>query len=648
MDPTEIFGLRIGRLAERWRARRLAPGATAVQGEPLLPRLKLLAGLVAGRPLEVRLAPGAGGAGGDTLLLPEWLDCCADPALNQSAYVYRVAYSATALGLGMAGNDAGPWADYCRSLLAVRATRRALVRALPGAAALADALHPAVLRNRPAVAVPRDAPSALETLCRILLGDDRDLVGAAPPAARRWLEQAVVLDACDASAIDALTVALFDALPVRRGLGASPVPVAVGLWGLPLALARMPAEHGAAPASTPARVTKEVDAQRRLGAVRRRAPRDRDRSPLFHHFEKIETLEDHSGDSTRADESGDPDAEREALDRMQPSQLVRSHEPSASCYRLDAVLEGTGLNVGGDECDTAMFRYPEWHHRRRRYREDWCALYEVRAAVADAEDRARAAAVLGARRQRIEDMRRRLEAALLAPVRRHRQRDGDEVDLDAAVDRHATLAAGHNPCERLYVDQRRQAADLAVWILLDQSLSSDSWVAGVRILDVEREAVLLLGEVLDGLLDEIGIACFSSNTRRCCRFIEIKGTGEPWAAARGRIMAVQPSGYTRIGPALRHAAARLRQVRARRRLLLLVTDGRPSDYDQYEGRYGIRDVAQAVREAHADGVRCHALAVERGAESRLVEMFGAGQFHVLHRPRLLPEAMSDILMRLRR
>jgi len=664
MDTTEIFGLRIARLAERARLRREAPTPGAVAGERLAVRLKLFAGLVAGRPLEVRLVPEPGGWTGATLLLPAVIDAFGTPALNEAAYVYRTAYAATSLRLGLQAPALDPLEGFCRTVLAVAATRRALADSplgpLPNAEAFGHRLGRLLAARRPPLTRIGDAIGVCEALCRIHLGIDPRTLPAATADAGPWLARALRFETADGRAIDAFAEALFDALPPPRRWGRPlPAPPPVLLWGTLLP----PSAAGQDAAGTPPLpvrpVTRQLDSRRVLGRVERTADKDRPRPPLFHHFEKIETLEDHDGDATRADESGDPEHEQAALDRLRPRRLIRTSQTSAACYRLDAMIDGTGPQVDPADDDSRLYRYSEWHHRRRRYRPDWCALQEIAAEVPDAAAAARARAVIARHRRRIDDMRRRVEALLLRRSRQRRRLDGPELDLDAAVDRAATLAAGHAPDDRLYIAEPRGEPDLAVYMLLDQSLSSDSWIAsavgsaageggpGIRILDVEREAVLLLAEVLDGLIDRVGIACFSSHTRNRCRFVRIKGLDESWRHAGARIMAVVPAGYSRIGPAIRHAAGKLARSAARRRLLLLVSDGRPTDYDQYEGRYGIEDVAQAVREAHADGILCHALAVETGAAGRLTAMFGRGRFRVLHDPRMLPEAVSEILLRLR-
>src|SRR5690606_2984732 len=245
-------------------------------------------------------------------------------------------------------------------------------------------------------------------------------------------------------------------------------------------------------------------------------------------------------------------------------------------------------------------------------------------------------------RRHTDAVRAELLRIELARRWRSRQIDGAEIDEDAMVDRYAALASGHTGSDRLYRDRPRSATELAVLLLIDASLSTDGWVQDRRVLDVELETALVLADALDGLGVELGIASFSSHTRRDCRFHVIKGMEEAWASAELRLASVQPAGYTRIGPALRHATAALERTGARRRLLLLITDAKPNDYDRYEGSYGVADVRQAVREAERSGVHAHALAIDPRAKLHLPRMFGPSCHTTVASPDRLPEAVGRI------
>jgi len=173
------------------------------------------------------------------------------------------------------------------------------------------------------------------------------------------------------------------------------------------------------------------------------------------------------------------------------------------------------------------------------------------------------------------------------------------------------------------------------------SLSADSWIDNKRVLDVSRDAILTLGEVATALGDPLQIHGFASNTRNHCRVWTVKSWGEPWSVGRGRLGALVPQGYTRIGPAVRHAVSELQSVKARKRLLFVITDGKPTDFDRYEGEYGRADVRQAVREARQQGTEVHVLGIDPSAVGALPAMFGPRGWTLLRDINRLPEALVE-------
>jgi nitric oxide reductase NorD protein len=233
-------------------------------------------------------------------------------------------------------------------------------------------------------------------------------------------------------------------------------------------------------------------------------------------------------------------------------------------------------------------------------------------------------------------------------VLRNRQPEGADVDLDAVVDRYATVRSGSQPDDRLYLARRRHRRDLVTLLLVDLSSSTDAWIEGYRVLDIAKESVLVLTEVLAQWRDRVGMAGFYSHTRRDCRFVLLKSFDESWPRCKAALASLEPTGYTRIGPALRHGVALLECQHAAKKLLLLISDGKPTDYDRYEGRYGIADVRQAMREAHQARIHTYALAVDVQAKLYLPQMFGSGNFQILPHPTHLVRSLTDIYRRLSR
>lgn len=368
-------------------------------------------------------------------------------------------------------------------------------------------------------------------------------------------------------------------------------------------------------------------------------PKAQDEKVLTHTFEKVETLDSWEGNTLRDDGNDELDDHLEALQEVDLRDLLRGGSEARSVYKADLDVAADIPDVERVSPTEQGVSYDEWDHRAGSYRPAWCTVYPtpVRAARPEwgEEARHRHAQLVHRLQRRLEDHRSRR-----SPL--DRQRDGQDVDVDALVDHLTEVHAGRTGTDRVYTRQALLRRDVATTVLLDVSLSSDSWVAERRVLDVSREAVLVLGEVAERLGDRLQVLAFASSTRNACRVFEVKGWADPWSVGRARLGALQPQGYTRIGPALRHAAQGLAATPADRRLLLLVSDGKPNDYDRYEGAYGVADVRMALREAARLGVSTHALAVDVAARGWLPQMLGVGGWHVVPQPDALLEAMTAV------
>jgi len=363
-----------------------------------------------------------------------------------------------------------------------------------------------------------------------------------------------------------------------------------------------------------------------------------------HVFEKVESLEEYSGSPRKTDDDDSLADHEEALRELTMRHLLRTPERPRSIYRSDVILDGFGLETGGGASAPGI-PYPEWDHRRGSYRADWCRVIESRATHSDAAWTQRAAAKHRATIQRL----RRQFATLRSEMERvRRQPAGPDFDLDAVIHAEVLRRTGGTPGELLYTDTRRDVHDLAVLVLLDQSYSTDAYLDNERVLDVITGTIFCAGEVLGDAIEKFAIAGFSSNTRRACRFALVKDFAEPWLRTRDRLGTLEPCGYTRIGPALRHAQELLAREAARRKLILLITDGRPCDYDRYEGLHGIKDVKKAIETGRQHGIQTHAFAVEKQAAEYFPAMFTQHSYDIVATPGRLTDTMCRIFARLLR
>jgi nitric oxide reductase NorD protein len=290
------------------------------------------------------------------------------------------------------------------------------------------------------------------------------------------------------------------------------------------------------------------------------------------------------------------------------------------------------------------FEYPEWDWKTERYVE---RASTVRVAEPLLADGAWAAGVLRAHAAVVRRLREKFERLRARRVRLTRQREGDELDLSACVGALVDRRTGHAPDDRLYLQVRPARRGLAIGILVDISGSTDERLGASRIIDLEKVALLLTCEALDALGDEYTVLTFSGKGAGDVRLRTIKDFGERTGeTVRRRITALRPEGYTRLGPAVRHASALLARPGSGHRLLLILSDGRPNDVDQYQGRYGIEDSRQAVAEARRQGIFPFCITVDRKGPAYISRIFGQSGHVIVRHADQLPLALSQAVRQL--
>jgi nitric oxide reductase NorD protein len=253
---------------------------------------------------------------------------------------------------------------------------------------------------------------------------------------------------------------------------------------------------------------------------------------------------------------------------------------------------------------------------------------------------------------RIRAVKRQFEALRPSRVSTTGHPDGDELDTERAVRARVDFLATGEGNDRVWQQTRPQKRDLAVSILLDVSRSTESAVpghghAGRSVIDIEREALAALAWGLNACGDDFAIHAFSSLKRDRVYLQTAKSFGEPMSATvEARIAGLRPGFYTRLGAAIRHASAGLSREARRRRLLLVITDGKPNDLDHYEGRHGIEDSRKAIEEARRMGHAVFGITVDRDGKSWFPRLFGQGGYALIPHPEKLTQALPQIYRQL--
>lgn len=298
----------------------------------------------------------------------------------------------------------------------------------------------------------------------------------------------------------------------------------------------------------------------------------------------------------------------------------------------EAVWKGTYHEDGA-------FLYNEWDHRRQHYRKNWCAVREMTIEPVY-DDFVRN--TLRRHHGLIKHLRKTFEAMRDENRLLKRQADGDGIDIDALVEALADASDGSEMSDRLFTRTHRAERNIAVVFMVDMSGSTKGWIN-----DAERESLILLCETLETLGDRYAIYGFSGMARKRCEIYRVKTFEEDYTdEIRARISGIQPKDYTRMGFAIRHLTQLLENIDARTRLLVTLSDGKPDDYDNYRGRYGIEDTRRALLEARRAGVHPYCITIDTEAKDYLPHLYGDAAYTVIDEVSKLPLKVSDIYRRL--
>ncbi|GKS63220.1 hypothetical protein YTPLAS72_05240 [Nitrospira sp.] len=289
--------------------------------------------------------------------------------------------------------------------------------------------------------------------------------------------------------------------------------------------------------------------------------------------------------------------------------------------------------------------YPEWDHRIDDYRMHWSRVREGPADIGSDEF---VTTTLAAQRSAVRSLRRFFEGLRPPAFRRVTgQPDGDEVDLDAVVRRAGEQRAGRAGDDRIYIRREKRERDVAVAFLVDVSGStSRSLDHGLRVIDVEKEGLVLLCEALEAVGDQYALYAYSGQGRDMVDFLTVKDFDERLGASTAhRLGGLTPRHQNRDGAAIRHATTKLLRREAKNRILMLLSDGRPLD-DGYKDEYALEDTKMALREARVRGVEAFCVTIDREAEHYLGRMYADTQYCVISTVEALPSKLPRIYRQL--
>ncbi len=348
-----------------------------------------------------------------------------------------------------------------------------------------------------------------------------------------------------------------------------------------------------------------------------------------------ETLEaEQLFDSVRIEQQDEEDETPPDREREEVEEVPDEEQPQARSRSIEV----DGIPVA---------RYPEYDYVTGRERPEWTTIIEYLPPPGSAD---RIDTFLAERSDVVNRISNLINAARVGRHQRHkRQMEGEYLDIDATIEAAISCRAGETPDPRVYGRWERRERNLSILVLLDISESTRDTVLGshLSVLDLERQATALLAHAMSGIGDPFALAAFCSDRREAVHYYRVKDFSVPYdALSKARLAGLESGLSTRIGAAMRHAAADLERQLTHRKLLLVVTDGEPSDVDVSDRKYLVEDARKAVQSLSQKGVDVFCVGLDSGGDSYLTRIFGRRSVVQIDRLDSLPEKLPLLYLRL--
>ncbi len=361
---------------------------------------------------------------------------------------------------------------------------------------------------------------------------------------------------------------------------------------------------------------------------------------------------------------------------------IKSLEESKDQLKRRIDMERSSIQhaMGPDQSISRSFRYDEWDYTSRSYLRHWCRVFEEPLVAADEEDIDELNQVIRDYRPLVQRQLEQIRPTGLQRVKR--VQDGDELDLNAIIEARQDLRAGQSPDERFYSRKERMHRDVCAVFLVDLSASTDDPIEKVepvplteeekemidnlrdpwdaitadqldeeepkrKIIDVQREAMVVMASALDALGDSYGIYGFSGYGKDCVELFVAKEPNDKFTTSTLRsIVSMSPKRSTRMGPAIRHGVTKLTQSGQAMKILIILSDGFPQDCDYGPERgnhdYGVEDTAKALEEAERKGIETFCITVDRSGHDYLKRMCPNGRYMVIEEMNDLPDQLTKL------
>ncbi len=320
---------------------------------------------------------------------------------------------------------------------------------------------------------------------------------------------------------------------------------------------------------------------------------------------------------------------------------IKDNTQTSQILQYDIINKSKINNIENKKTQFKKVVYKEWDFRLKKYKKNWCSVFEKKiyiqkASIKNLND---LDTIIKKYKKEITLFKQKILFILNKKTFIKRQKNGN-LDIDAIIDNYANIKK--DTLDKIYTYKKNNKINISIIILIDSSLSTDSYINNEKTITSLKILTLFLSLGIKNIIKNYLIATFNSNTRHDCKYIKLKDFHENITKHKLNIIKITPNGYTRIGPAIRHSITLLQKTHEKKKLILLLSDGNPTDYDEYEGEYGINDIKTAINEANNQKIIIKSIIINKIPKTYFTSMFGIKNYYLITHTKMLCNKMLKI------
>lgn len=331
----------------------------------------------------------------------------------------------------------------------------------------------------------------------------------------------------------------------------------------------------------------------------------------------------------------DQSTDSSEIKNLNPNSITRLDNNNTSCIKSNIITE---INNNKEKTDIIKkLTYKEWDFKNKIYKNNWCHLFTKKLLtqknIISSQD-------LNEKKD-IEYFKKNFKLMFNRKIWQKKQKYGQDLDIDSIIDNYQNTL--NNTFDKVYKYKKKTNKNISIIILFDSSLSTESYIKEKQTLDKIKYITRILSFGIDNLVTNFTVSTFHSNTRYDCRYIIIKDFNEKWKEKYHCLTQIHPTGYTRIGPAIRHSISIMKNIKTEKKLILLLSDGNPTDYDEYEGAYGANDIKKTIDEANKNKIILKSLLINNLKNKNFSNIFGYDNYFLISNNKPIHVQLTTIL-----